>query len=138
MPEKASVGDAVPLRTLPHPAPFPKGEGKNVGVRDVPLRTLPQPNPLPKGEGKNGGGHDVPLRIFPHPDPLPKGEGKNVGGPDVPLRILSHPDPLPKGEGNCTSETVGKNLPRIRKYADRNEANEIIRYNNCRSFIPHP
>jgi len=31
MPEKASVGDAVPLRTLPHPDPLPKGEGKNVG-----------------------------------------------------------------------------------------------------------
>ena len=114
MPERASVGDAVPIRTLPHPDPLPEGEGKNVG------------------------GPDVPLRILPHPDPLPKGEGKNVGGPDVPLRILPHPDPLPKGKGNCTSIPVGKIFLRIRKYSDRNGANEIIRYNNCRSIIPQP
>jgi len=35
MPEKASVGDAVPLRIFPHPDPLPKGEGKNVGDPDI-------------------------------------------------------------------------------------------------------
>ena len=114
MPERASVWDDVPLRTLPHPDPLPEGEGKNIG------------------------GHDVPLRILPHPNPLPKGEGKNVGSPDILRRILSHPDPPPKGKENCTSIPVGKNFLLIRKYSDRNGANEIIRYNNCRSIIPQP